>query len=110
MQLNSYLRRIDWDMLIQFQKLAADYFAGNLSSLYGTKYQTGPSNEVIYPTDGSTQDWAKANGFKYSYTAELRDTGDHGFILPSEQIVPTGQETWAGLLAMTRHFLSTEMP
>jgi len=89
--------------------LAADYFAGNLTAVYGTPYVTGPSHDVIYPTDGSTADWAKANGFKYSYTAELRDTGAYGFLLPPAQILPTAEETWAGFQAMARHFLATEV-
>jgi hypothetical protein len=29
---------------------------------------------------------------KYPYGVELRDTGEHGFILPANQIVPTGEE------------------
>jgi hypothetical protein len=37
---------------------------------------------------------AKAN---FSMTVELRDTGDYGFILPPEQIKPTGEEFWAGM-------------
>ncbi|EEC09357.1 conserved hypothetical protein, partial [Ixodes scapularis] len=36
----------------------------------------------------------------YSYTVELRDTGRHGFTLPRDQIVPTGEETWAGIKAL----------
>jgi hypothetical protein len=35
-----------------------------------------------------------------SFTVELRDTGEYGFELPAEQIVPTGEEALAGLLAM----------
>jgi len=30
-------------------------------------------------------------------TVELRDTGNYGFILPASQILPTGEEMWAGL-------------
>lgn len=31
------------------------------------------------------------------FTIELRDTGRYGFILPKEQILPTGREIWRGL-------------
>jgi len=34
---------------------------------------------------------------KYSFSAELRDTGNYGFILPTDQIYPSGIETWAGV-------------
>jgi murein tripeptide amidase MpaA len=34
---------------------------------------------------------------KYSFSAELRDTGNYGFILPADQIYPSGIETWAGV-------------
>jgi hypothetical protein len=34
---------------------------------------------------------------KYSFSAELRDTGNSGFILPADQIYPSGIETWAGM-------------
>lgn len=29
---------------------------------------------------------------KYSYTVELRDSGKHGFILPADQIIISGEE------------------
>ena len=47
---------------------------------------------------GGSYDWAKGKeGIKYSYTIELRDKGRYGFMLPANQIVPTGEETWAGI-------------
>ena len=40
-------------------------------------------------------DWALgAAGIPYSIGMELRDTGKHGFLLPPDQIIPTGQEIW----------------
>lgn len=50
---------------------------------------------------GAADDWAYGAGIKYSYTLELRDTGNNGFILPPEQIKPSGAETLAALLKMT---------
>ena len=49
---------------------------------------------------GGSDDWSKAVlGIKYSYTIELRDQGRYGFLLPEDQIIPTGEETWAGVKA-----------
>lgn len=67
----------------------------------GTKSRTtftfGPSGAVLYPTTGSSTDYIyKVGGAKFSYTIELRDTGDRGFILPVEQIRPAAEEQWAG--------------
>jgi hypothetical protein len=44
-------------------------------------------------------DYSYAAGITYSFTLELRDTGASGFLLPADQIVPTAEETWAGIIA-----------
>ena len=50
---------------------------------------------------GSSADWAKGSlGIPISYTYELRDTGRYGFLLPPNQIIPTGEETLDSLVAM----------
>lgn len=52
----------------------------------------------LYPTSGTSRDWfysEEANTLnKYrsaGYTIELTDTGFYGFLLPPEQIIPTGK-------------------
>jgi hypothetical protein len=40
------------------------------------------------------------SGVKYAYTAEMRDTGTNGFVLPANQIYPSGVETWAAIKYM----------
>lgn len=50
---------------------------------------------------GGSDDWAYGEaGIKYSYTYELRDTGDYGFLLPEEQILPQGLEFFEGFATM----------
>lgn len=72
-----------------------------LTAVHGTQYQIGTPPELLYIASGGAFDWALGvAGIKYSYTLELRDTGSNGFLLPPEQIRPTGEETWAGLRAM----------
>ena len=47
-------------------------------------------------------DWAHEKlGIKYSFALELRDQGQHGFMLPVSQIKPTLEETWAGIVGMS---------
>ncbi|KAG0055711.1 Carboxypeptidase A4 [Linnemannia elongata] len=36
--------------------------------------------------------------FKYSYGVELRDTGRYGFLLPEDEILPSSEETMAGVI------------
>ena len=49
---------------------------------------------------GGSSDWAyDSAGIQYAYALELRDTGNYGFLLPPEQIIPTGEETFAGIVA-----------
>ena len=43
---------------------------------------------------------------KYAYIMELRDIGKHGFLLPADQIIPTGQETYTAIVALARHFIT----
>lgn len=53
---------------------------------------------LVDPATGGSYDWAKGvAGIKYSFTMELRDTGNYGFLLPRDQIQPTGLETWAAI-------------
>ena len=70
---------------------------------YGTSYEVGPSSVIIYATSGSTGDWASGFlGVKYSYALELRDKGRYGFLLPANQITPTGHETFTAMKAMAQ--------
>ena len=48
---------------------------------------------------GSSCDWARAvAGVRYSYTLELRDRGQYGFLLPQSLIEPTANETFHGII------------
>uniref|UniRef100_A0A096M2P8 Carboxypeptidase B n=3 Tax=Poecilia TaxID=8080 RepID=A0A096M2P8_POEFO len=74
-----------------------------LTSLYGTRYTSGPSAATIYPAAGGSDDWAYDLGVKYSYTFELRDTGYYGFLLPESQIKPTCEETMLAVKYIAAH-------
>ncbi|MEQ2175577.1 hypothetical protein GOODEAATRI_019264 [Goodea atripinnis] len=74
-----------------------------LTSLYGTRYTSGPGAATIYPAAGGSDDWAYDLGIKYSYTFELRDTGFYGFLLPESQIKPTCEETMLAVKYIATH-------
>jgi len=69
-----------------------------IKAVYGTEYQYGPISITIYPASGSSADYTYGvSKTLYSYGVELRDTGEYGFLLPADQIVPSGIETYAAV-------------
>lgn len=72
-----------------------------LEKLYGTQYEHGSIANTIYVASGSSADWTYGKiNVKYSYGVELRDQGKYGFLLPDDQILPSGKETLAALVAL----------
>lgn len=72
-----------------------------IQTIRGIQYKFGPSSVLLYPAAGGSDDFAHGNcDIKFAYTIELPDTGDYGFLLPSDQIIPVGEETTFGLTAM----------
>jgi len=79
----------------------AEKAANALKAVHGTEYTWGSSPELLYAAAGGSEDWARGvAGIKFSYCYELRDKGTHGFILPPEQITPSGEETFESVKAM----------
>uniref|UniRef100_A0A0P5P3C1 Carboxypeptidase B n=1 Tax=Daphnia magna TaxID=35525 RepID=A0A0P5P3C1_9CRUS len=71
-----------------------------LQRTHNTSYLIGSVPDLLALASGTSQDWAKGvAGVRYSYTLEMRDAGVRGMILPAQQIVPTAEETWAGIYA-----------
>lgn len=57
--------------------------------------------QTIYATNGGSMDYIyDVTGGEWAMAFELRDTGEFGFVLPPEQILPTSEETWAGMRVM----------
>jgi len=58
---------------------------------------------ALYPASGDSADWVHdVLGLTDSYTFELRpdENSSYGFLLPEDQILPTGEENVDGLLAL----------
>ncbi|CCF42700.1 carboxypeptidase A1 [Colletotrichum higginsianum] len=81
----------------ELQSLARGAVAA-IKAVHGTSYRYGPICSTIYKATGSSVDYVndvvKAD---YTFTQELRDTGNYGFVLPAAQILPTSEETYAGI-------------
>lgn len=60
---------------------------------------TQPNEFLSAPASGASDDWYTNEGSRYVYTPELRDNG-YGFVLPPDQIIPSGEEVWAAMEVM----------
>jgi len=91
----------------EIEQLAIDA-CNALYQVHGTVFD--PINSAdLYPAAGASDDWYKGVlGSRFSFTTELRDTGLHGFVLPANQIIPSGEEMWAGFEVVINKLLSLE--
>lgn len=71
--------------------------ADAIRSVHGTNFTPQPAY-ALYLASGTSLDWAWDEAGAFGFTYELRDTGQNGFILPPEQIVPSGEEILESLL------------
>ncbi|HRJ49611.1 MAG TPA: M14 family metallocarboxypeptidase, partial [Phycisphaerales bacterium] len=85
-----------------FNMLNAELKAA-VERLYGTPYVAGPTYTTIYPASGGSADWTYGARGILGWAWELRDKGQFGFILPPEQIIPTGQETIECILLLAEY-------
>lgn len=69
-----------------------------IRNVHGTSFDYGPICSTIYAAAGNSVDWTSdVLGSTYNFAIELRDTGNYGFVLPPDQIVPSGEESYAGI-------------
>ncbi|KAK1770165.1 zinc carboxypeptidase [Phialemonium atrogriseum] len=81
----------------ELQSLAAGAVAA-IRAVHGVRFDYGPICSTIYQATGSSVDYAAdVVGADYTFTSELRDTGAYGFVLPAAQILPSGEEAFAGV-------------
>ncbi len=61
---------------------------------------------TFFPQKGGSDDWAKGKaGIEYSYTVELPDEGEYGFLLPYWRIKSSVKEAFAGTKAMIKELI-----
>ncbi len=71
--------------------------ADAIRSVHGTSFTPQPAY-ALYLASGTSLDWAWDETGAYGFTYELRDTGQNGFVLPPDQIIPSGEEILESLL------------
>lgn len=76
-----------------------------IQATHGKAYDVGPTSTTLYMVSGKGPDYTYDRSDAAAYTIELRDTGEFGFILPEDQILPTQQEAWAGVQALVSRML-----
>jgi len=75
-----------------------------IKSTPGGATYTAQGGYQLYIASGGAHDWFyDESSIPYSYTLELRDTGQYGFLLPPNQIVPTGEENWNAFVWLIEH-------
>jgi murein tripeptide amidase MpaA len=91
----------NWQEIKQLAEDASDALYG----VHGTVFDPINSAE-LYPAAGASDDWYKGVlGSRFAFTTELRDTGRHGFLLPKDQIIPSGEEMWAGFVVVANKMI-----
>ena len=79
-------------------RISSGELYGVASACEGAVSARGAGNKGISRMEtggGSAIDWFYHEmRVRYSYQVKLRDTGSYGFLLPSENIIPTGEEAY----------------
>lgn len=83
--------------------------AQGIASIHGKTYIGGPSYTTIYPASGVVPDWVYGARGVPGWTIELRDTGQTGFVLPPEQIIPTAEENFEGVLRLSEYLRDNQL-
>lgn len=87
----------------ELQSLASGASAA-IEAVFGTEFVSGPICDTIYPATGNSVDYVNdVVQSEYTFTIELRDTGANGFLLPANQILPSGQEAYEGVKYLLRN-------
>jgi murein tripeptide amidase MpaA len=71
--------------------------AAAIFNVHGVTYTYGPSSSYL---SGGFPCWTHADLGILSWTFELRDTGEYGFLLPADQILPTAEENFAAITVL----------
>uniref|UniRef100_A0A1B6E1Z2 Peptidase M14 domain-containing protein n=2 Tax=Clastoptera arizonana TaxID=38151 RepID=A0A1B6E1Z2_9HEMI len=81
--------------------------AKQINKTTGAMYKVGSTADKLYTASGGSDDWARGVGkIKYSFTVELQDKGDFGFLLPTEKIPRAVEDAFAAFEVLFSKILS----
>ncbi|XP_071849610.1 carboxypeptidase O-like isoform X1 [Apostichopus japonicus] len=94
----------------QLAAAAAMAAAMNSTNSVAGGYIHGPSARLLYEASGASNDYGFAStpAATYTYVVELRDTGEYGFVLPADQILPSGEESYDGVIALLDYVINND--
>ncbi|EIW71628.1 hypothetical protein TREMEDRAFT_27190 [Tremella mesenterica DSM 1558] len=76
----------------------------------GEKYQAGQACSMTFRAPGDSIDYVYGvTDVRWTYSAELRDTGTYGFMLPPDLIRPTAEELTSGLIFLAKFIYKSEI-
>ncbi|OAA58031.1 carboxypeptidase [Niveomyces insectorum RCEF 264] len=76
----------------------ADGAAAAIYDVHGVYFQSGSICSMLYKSTGNSVDYVHdVIGAENAFTSELRDMGQTGFVLPPAQILPSCEESYAGV-------------
>ena len=86
----------------------ADVYQASVKAVNGITFTTGPVCQTIYVASGGSNDWTYgAADAVYSYACELRGSTS---LEPATEIIPSGEEQFAGILASAEFIIDNPMP
>ncbi|KAI9362961.1 hypothetical protein DFJ73DRAFT_620550, partial [Zopfochytrium polystomum] len=97
-------RIADYDSSLRGSEIAVSA----LKAVNGATFTNGDICNTIYQTSGSATDYFyHSQNVLFSYAVELRGspTDFYGFLLPAEQIIPSGKEAQAALFALSQYVM-----
>lgn len=71
--------------------------------VHGKSFSPGNIYHILYQASGCSVDYAHEELGRFAMSYELRDTGQYGFVLPADQILPSCEEIFPTLMYLADH-------
>ncbi len=81
----------------------SDEMAAAIAGVHTRTYANGPTYTLLYAASGGEKDWTYGDRGILGMTIELRDQGQYGFSLPSNQILPTAEENFEASMVLANY-------